>query len=111
MTGTINEKRKRITIERPNLIPDGQGGSKPGVPPYVLRCVVQAHERPLNGREALLAAQVTAVLSSVWEIWYRDDISVRDRIRFKARVIEIESLIDPDDTRTELHLTGSEVQA
>lgn len=107
---TIGNKQKRIRIETPNMIPDGQGGIKPGVPPYTVRAVVMAHERPLNGREALYAAQLTAVLSSVWEIWFRDDISVKDRIKFKARTIEIESYQDPDDTRSELYLFCSEVQ-
>jgi len=106
--GSIGEKRKRIRIEQPVLVADGQGGHTTS---YALRCVVAAHERPLTGREALLAAQVTAVLSSVWEIWYRDDISVKDRIRFKTRVIEIESFQDPTDSRDELHLFCSEVQA
>jgi len=32
---------------------------------------------------ALRAAQVTAVLSSVWEIHYRNDISVRDRVKVR----------------------------
>ena len=106
--GTIGEKRKRIRIEQQVLVvTPGRGETVT----YALRCVVDAHERPLTGREALLAARATAVLSSVWEIWYRDDISVKDRIRFKTRVIEIESFMDPTDTRDELHLFCSEVQA
>jgi head-tail adaptor len=107
----IGAKRKRIRIETPNLVPDGQGGTRPGVPPYVLRAVVNAHERPLNGKEALYGAQLTAVLSSVWEIWFRDDISVKDRLRFRSRVLEIESFQDPTDTRDELYLFCSEAQA
>ncbi len=106
--GTIGEKRKRIRIEQAVLASDGQGGH---TTTWSLRAVVNAHERPLNGTEALRAAQVTAVLSSVWEIWFRDDISVKDRIRFKSRVLQIESFVDPTDTRDELHLFCSEVQA
>lgn len=109
--GTIGAKQKRIRLERPNLVPDGQGGQRPGVPPYLLRAVVWAHERPLTGREAIRAEQLAAVLASVWEIWFREDVSVKDRIRFKARTMEIESYIDPDDQRNELYLYCSEVQA
>ena len=108
---TIGAKQKRVTIESPNLVADGQGGRKPGVPPYLVRAVVWAHERPLTGRETLRAAQLTAVLASVWEIWYREDVSVKDRIRYKARVAEIESFIDPTDERDELYLFTSEIQA
>jgi len=108
--GTIGSKQKQVRLERPNLIPDGQGGQKPGVPPYLLRAVVWAHERPLTGREAIRAEQLTAVLASVWEIWFREDISVKDRIHYKGRVAEIESFIDPTDERDELYLFCSEVQ-
>jgi len=106
--GTTGSKEKRIRIEQLVLTPNDQGGD---TETWALRAVVDAHERPLTGREALLAAQVTAVLSSVWELWFRDDISVKDRLIFRTRTVEIESVIDPTDTRDELHLFCSEVQA
>ncbi len=105
--GTVGEKRKRIRIEQKVSVPDGQGGT---TTTYALRHVCFAHERPLSGGEALLAVQVTAVLRSVWEIWFREDISVKDRIRYKARILEVESYVDPTDERKELHITCSEVQ-
>jgi SPP1 family predicted phage head-tail adaptor len=108
---TIGNKQKRITIETPNLIPDGQGGTKPGVPAYLVRAVVWAHERPLTGREALAKAQLAAVLSSVWEIWFRTDLSVKDRIRYRTRVVNVEAFEDPTDARDELYVYCSEVQA
>lgn len=106
--GTVGEKRKRIRIDQKVLVSDGQGGK---TTTWALRAVVQAHERPLTGTEALRAAQVTAVLSSVWEIWFRTDLSVTDRIRYQARVLQIESFLDPTDERKELHVFCSEVQA
>ena len=104
---SIGNKQKRIRIEAVTLTPDGHGGS---VSTWSPRCVVWAHERPLTGRESLAAAQMTATLSSVWEIHYRADISVKDRIKFGARTLEIESVVDPYDTRKDLHLACSEVQ-
>jgi SPP1 family predicted phage head-tail adaptor len=106
--GTVGSKEKRIRIDRAVKVSDGQGGK---TVTYTPRTRVWAHERPLNGREAQLAAQVTAVLSSVWEIWFRTDVSVTDRLVFGTRTVEIESFIDPTDTREELHLFCSEVQA
>ncbi len=106
---TIGEKRTRITIKTPTEVADGQGGRAVTYTTTLAR--LWAHERPLNGAEALRAAQVTAVLSSVWEIWYREDLSVKDRIYVGARVVEIESYLDPTNTRDELHLFCSEVQA
>ncbi len=105
---TIGQKRNRVRIEQQVPVSDGQGGH---TITYALRAVVNAHTRPLTGAEALRAAQVTAVLSSVVEIWWRADISVKDRIRLGARVVEIESFVDPTDTRDELHLFCSEVQS
>jgi SPP1 family predicted phage head-tail adaptor len=107
--GTIGSKRYRIRIESPNLVADGSGGQVPGVPPYLVRCVVAAYERPLTGKEALLATQLAAVWQSCWEIWKRSDVSVKDRIRYGARVVEIDH-IDPSNL-DETWLYGSEVQA
>jgi SPP1 family predicted phage head-tail adaptor len=105
---SAGQKQKRITIEQPIHSPDGQGGQ---VTIWMPRCIVWAHERPLSGREALQAAQVTAVLGSVWEMWYRTDISVQDRIVYGSRTLAIEALIDPTDTREELYAMCSEIQA
>ena len=106
--GDIGSKQKRITIQKPTLTTDSQGGK---TRTWSTRCTVWAHERPLSGREAIQASAVTASLTSVWEIWYRSDISVKDRIVFGSRTVEIAAVVDPTDTRAELHLYGSEVQA
>jgi len=70
----------------------GQGGH---TITRALRAVVNAHERPLTGAEALRAAQVTAVLTSVWEIWFRSDIAVKDRI-LDGRGDRDRNLLRPD---------------
>lgn len=106
--GTIGSKQKLVTIQRRVETANSQGGV---VVTWATRCTVWAHERPLTGRESLAAGQVVASLSSVWEVNYRSDISVKDRLVFGSRVLQIESVIDPTDTRQELHLTCSEGQA
>ncbi len=107
--GTAGEKRKRITIQYAVRAADGHGGTT--VTGWATRCVVNAHERPLSGSEAIRAQQVTAVLSSVWEIWFRSDISVKDRLKFGSRICQIESYLDPHDRQAELYLFTSEVQS
>jgi SPP1 family predicted phage head-tail adaptor len=104
---SIGTKSGRVVIQKVTETGDGQGGK---TKTYSTRCKVWANERPLNGREALLAAQVTAVLSTVWEIWFRSDISAKDRILDGARIVEIESYYDPDGRSRELYLVCSEVQ-
>ena len=103
----IGTKTTRVRIEQRVETADGQGGK---LVSYALRAVVDAYERPLNGRETLLAAQVTAVLTSVWEVWFRSDISVKDRLVIGSRTVEIASHYDPDGRLRELYLLCSEVQ-
>lgn len=104
---SIGDKQKRIRIEQQTATSDGHGGSTITWSP---RCVVWAHERPLSGTEALRAAQVTAVLSSVLIIWFRTDVRATDRVMIGARTLQVESYYDADDTRKELTLICSEVQ-
>lgn len=104
----IGQLNQRVRIEKQVLTPDGHGGN---TVTYALRCVVAALVEPLTSREALQAAQTTAVLSTGVTIWYRNDISSKDRIRIGSRVLEVESYQDPDGSRDELRLMCSEVQS
>ena len=126
--GWVGEKRNRIRIITPAPVPDGQGGH---AVTWVLKVAVWARERALTGAESLRSAQVTAVLTSVWEIWWRGDVSVKDRVLVGApsldiasclalsgparlaagvRIVDIAALMDPTDARRELHLVCAEVQ-
>ena len=104
----IGRLNQRATIERAVLTPDGHGGN---VTTWALRAVVWALVEPITGREALMAVQVTAVLNTGVTIWFRNDISVKDRLRIGARVLQVESYQDPDGTKDELRLLCSEAQA
>jgi SPP1 family predicted phage head-tail adaptor len=106
--GTIGQKNQLVTIQKVTLAHDSQGGH---TETWSTRARVWARERMLTGREAMQAAQVTAVLSSVWEVWFRTDISVKDRIVVGNRVLQIESVVDPTSRRAELWLGCSEVQS
>jgi len=102
---TIGTKRVRMRIEYPVLTSDGQGGSATR---WAVREVVWVRERPLTSRESLAAAQITAVQTSVIEMWWRSDVSVTDRLRDGTRILSIESVSDPTGQRAELHLVCSE---
>lgn len=105
---TIGNRNQRVRIEQQVQTSDGQGGTTVS---YALRCVVDALIEPLTGREVLAAAQVSAVLSTAVTIVFRSDISVKDRIRVRDRVLEVESYQDPTGRRDELRLLCSEVQS
>lgn len=113
--GTIGEKRNWIRIDQQVSIPDGQGGHTLSWTPLLDRAgfpaILAAHERPATGTETDRAAQLTSVRQVVFEIWWRDDVSVKDRVHAdKGRLLEIASYQDPDDERDELYLYCAEVQ-
>ncbi len=104
---SIGEKRSRIRIEQRVESGDGQGGT---VASWALRDVVWANDRPMNGRETLMAGQVTSTMMVVLEIWSRDDISVKDRVRLGSRTLDVTNFYDPDGMGRELYLLCAEVQ-
>lgn len=104
----IGQLRTRIRIEQPTRTVDAQGGRSTT---WATLATLWALVEPLSGREALMAAQVTAVLSTGITIWFRDDISVKQRIVIGSRTLQIESFQDPTGMRDELRLLCSEVLA
>jgi len=115
-TGTIGEKRERVRIEQPVLTSDGQGGHTQS---WALLKVVNAEIVPLGYRDALRAAQITSELALAITIWWTQParldstrgISVKDRVRWGSRTLQVESVQNPDGRRVELRLLCSEVQA
>lgn len=108
MPTAIGRLTQRVRIECPVAVSDGQGGQ---AVTWALRAVVAALVEPLTGREALMAQQWSAELSTAVTIWFRSDISVKDRVRVGPRTLEIQNYLDPDGRRAELRLLCSEVQA
>ena len=104
----IGRMNQRVRIEQAVSVTDGHGGQSTS---WTARAVVWALVEPLTSREALAAQQVTAVLSTAVTIWFRDDISVKDRICLRDRTLHIESYQDPTGRRDELRLLCSEVQS
>jgi SPP1 family predicted phage head-tail adaptor len=107
-TGQLNQ---RVRIERANLVSDGQGGQKPGVPPWVLRAVVWALVEPLSSKEAQQAHVLTAQLNVALTLHFRDDLSITDRILIGARVLHLQSYQDQTGRRAELRVLCTEVQS
>lgn len=102
--GRLNQ---RVRIEQAVTTTDGHGGQ---ATTWAVRAVVWALVEPLTSREGIAAQQVTAVLSTAVTIWFRDDISVKDRICLRDRTLQVESYQDPTGRRDELRLLCSEVQ-
>lgn len=104
----IGQLNTRVTIQQPTFVADSHGGRS--VTWHAL-VTVWAKVAPITGREALLAQQMTAVLSTTVTIWFRDDITATQRVVVGTRTLQIESYQDPTGRGSELLLLCSEVQA
>lgn len=107
-TPSVCDLRDRVRLEALVSTTDTHGGSASS---WVVRDTPYAAVWPVSGRESVLAAQMTAVLSTVVWMRYRSDVSVKDRIRFGERVLQIEDVCDPDGRRTWTRAMCSEVEA
>lgn len=107
-TTPIGRLNKRAALQSATATTDGQGGR---AKVWATFATVWALVEPLSGREALNAAQVTATYSTGVTIWYRADVSVKQRLVVEGRTLQIDSVQDPTGLKDELRLLCTEVQA
>lgn len=105
----IGDLRQRVTIQTMTQGSDSSGGTTRT--PSTLVSNLPASVLPLAGQEAVAAAQQRSELRTRVTIRYRDDVSVKDRIVFGTRTLEIGSIADPDGRRWQLDLICAEVAA
>jgi SPP1 family predicted phage head-tail adaptor len=104
--------RQRITIQQMTAGDDGQGGTTRT--PSTLVANLPAEIAPFGrnpGVERFAIGGTVAELSTIVTIRYRSDVSVRDRIVWGSRTLEIATISDPDGRRRALDLICTEVQA
>lgn len=104
----IGQMNTRVTLQRPTFVTDSHGGRSVT---WAAFATVWAMVSPLSGREALLAQELTAVLSTTVTIWFRDDVRATQRVLVEARTLQIQRYDDPTGRGRELVLACSEVQA
>src|SRR5689334_20672036 len=94
------------TIQTPTATSDGQGGQ---TITWGTLGTAWALVNPLSARETQLAAQMTGELTTGVTIYFRTDLSVKDRIVIGSRTLEIQSIQDPTARREELRLLCVEI--
>lgn len=108
----IGSMRTRLRIDQAVATTDSQGGRSVT---YTPRCEVwgKVEVTQARGREDLTVAQIMSQLLTTITIWWRDDVSVTDRVVLTNpdRTLEIQNCIDPDGMRDYLRLLCAEVQA
>jgi SPP1 family predicted phage head-tail adaptor len=106
------ELNKKVTIERPVDTPDAQTGAP--VRTWEDVATVWAKIEPLAGREFWQAQQSQSAVTHQVEIWYRRDVTCRNRLRFvdrlATRYLDIAGMIDPGEEHVSLILQCVEYQ-
>jgi len=101
----IGDMKHRITFQKPIKTPDGYKGHTVSWQDVV---TVWASVEPLTGREYFYAHQIKAEVTHGVKTRYRDDITVKMRIKHRDRVLGIESIIDLQERREVLEILCKE---
>lgn len=92
----IGEMRQRITFQQPVKTPDGHKGHTVGWQDMV---TCWASVDPLSGREYFYSHQIKAEITHRVKIRYREDITVKMRIKHRDRNLAIESILNLKEKR------------
>lgn len=98
--------RHRITLEQITRASDGAGGY---TETWSVVANVYADVYPLKGQERYDAQQIQATQSHRVTIRYRAGITPDMRVKYGARILRIDAVIDPEERHRELILMCSEV--
>jgi SPP1 family predicted phage head-tail adaptor len=102
--GTLKD---RLTLQRYQATTDPKWGTTPG---WWNTCDLWADVEPLGGSEKTDNAGVQTTISHRIRTRYRTDITSKDRLLYRGRVLEIVSVIDVDGARRELLIEAREHQ-
>ena len=107
MSIAIGRRRDLLTFQTATSTSDGQGN----VLSWSTLGTAYGCVEALSGSEARQAEQLTGVLTTGITIPYRTDLSVKDRIVFGSRTLEIQAIQDMTGRHEDLRLMVVEVQA
>ena len=97
--------RQRVEIQRRDKVPDGGGGWSVD---WVKVASPWAWIKPMSGSEGLVAMQLQAQVSHDIIIRYREGVTAADRIFYKGRAFNIQSVIDIEERRQWLQIRAME---
>ncbi len=107
----IGAMNQLVTIQKRTEVSDGQGI----VATYSTRGTAYANIQPTTGRESVQAGQMVSASSSTFVTYFRDDISIKDRLVRVAngitRTFEILAIGDPNGMRENLEIIAVEVDS
>lgn len=100
--------RTRLVLEEEVRTDDGQGGAALSFRPL---CHVWADLRSANTRAGMEAKKLNPKLTHLVRLRYRPGITPDMRFVLGTRAFRIDSVVDPDDTRTVLEAWCEELVA
>lgn len=86
--------RTQLTLQQPNLVPDGMGGH---AETWATVAKVHARVEPLAARSTFGADQLREALTHRITVRYRDDLRSGMRFANHDRIFEIMTVHDPDE--------------
>ncbi len=102
----IGELRHRITIQESVASRDSFGAE---ILSWVDLAIVWAMVSPVSGKEYFAFQQINAEVSTKITMRYRPSITPKMRVLFENRVLEIDSIINPEQMNISLILMCKEV--
>jgi len=97
----IGEMRHRITFQDSVETPDGHKGH---TVEWFDKVTVWGSLEPLSGREYFAAHQIQAEVTHRVKVRYRADITTKMRIKYKERILLMESILDLKERRQILEI-------
>lgn len=101
--GTLN---KQITIQSPSTTQDDYGQPTTD---WTDLMTTWASIRAATSKEVYAASGFTSQLSHIITIRWRPGVQANQRIAYRGRVFEIQTVADPDESRVELNLLCLEI--
>ena len=100
--------RKRVELHSATVKQQNEYGEQSEG--FVKYATVWAEVKPLEGRELERARQLSAEVSYQVHIRYRSDVTVKHKVVFGTRTLEINAVINPDESNKELWLYCKEIK-
>lgn len=97
---------RRVELQRPSHSQDGVGQDQRRFTPAA---TVWAAVEPLKGEELFQAQKLVAEVTTRIVLRYRKDIDATWRVKFRDRLLKVESVINPRSDLRELQLMCKEI--
>jgi len=95
----IGKMDKRITLEKPVKIPDGQGGQEATHVPFIK---VWAEFRVPNVKDLMAMGTSTSDMIQPMSIWRRKGVTNEWKVLYQTREFDVKHVYDPDKETTML---------